>query len=619
MGKKWLLICVVCMAAFFALFGCNQGDSYKIGDGTGNFGSVIDGVKPVFSSLGGFFKDHMTVTISLPNAFAARGYEIRCTFNGSEPNIASWRYDGGEILLPHAQAVRTQFRSGDDNVSVTVLRAACFDSNGDMVGQIATATYIQSSYGIDRFKLPVISLVTDDQNLSYESIGILHPNNTQNKGKEWDRPVHVELFEADGSLAIDQDAAIRLFGGSSRGMVQKSFRITARKSDFFEKDCYDGAGKFHYALFPGRLKADGTVLQEYDSFVLRNGGNDAVFTGADPERATFLRDGLAHLIADEAAPRVDNMAYRPAVVFLNGEYYGLLNMRETQNNKYIQNVYDIEDEAGIAVLSSELDATRGGRYDGTWFYLVQDDGPEGELENFTQLMQGILNGRYTYDEVSRYIDLDNFMQYCAVNLFLCNTDWPHNNVKLWRYAGYSPGQYADAKAADGRWRFLFKDMDLGLSRYVIGTVAENPVELYTRADSDNIRFMLWNYRQLPSMLSGYPSTAEHSYPDSLYLQGLFAFCLLNETFLNNFKEYCRQLAVEIWPPERLVRLIKDSMNAVKWEMEPYMNKNFGTYPWTATTDFSTWQNAILGSDSLLTWTRERSGADGYFLKLVSLL
>ncbi len=94
------------------------------------------------------------------------------------------------------------------------------------------------------------------------------------------------------------------------------------------------------------------------------------------------------MIADEAAPRVDNMAYRPAVVFLNGEYYGLLNMRETQNNKYIQNVYDIEDEAGIAVLSSELDATRGGRYDGTWFYLVQDDGPEGELENFTQLDAG---------------------------------------------------------------------------------------------------------------------------------------------------------------------------------------------------------------------------------------
>ena len=91
------------------------------------------------------------------------------------------------------------------------------------------------------------------------------------------------------------------------------------------------------------------------------------------------------------------MAYRPVVVFLNGEYYGIMNMREFENKKYIQNVYGIEDEEGITVISTEMDTSNGGRYDGTWFYYNQDDGPEGELQQFVTLLDDIVSkGRYTY-------------------------------------------------------------------------------------------------------------------------------------------------------------------------------------------------------------------------------
>ena len=139
-----------------------------------------------------------------------------------------------------------------------------------------------------------------------------------------------------------------------------------------------------------------------------------------------MRDGLAALITQKAAPEVDAMAYRPVVVFLNGEYYGIMNMREFENKKYIQNVYGIEDEEGITVISTEMDTSNGGRYDGTWFYYNQDDGPEGELQQFVTLLDDIVSkGRYTYEEAAERIDMDNFMKYCAINLFLCNTDWPH--------------------------------------------------------------------------------------------------------------------------------------------------------------------------------------------------
>lgn len=180
-------------------------------------------------------------------------------------------------------------------------------------------------------------------------------------------------------------------------------------------------------------RAAGEPLAAYDSIVPRNGGNDSILVGEDNSRISFMRDGLAALITQKAAPEVDAMAYRPVVVFLNGEYYGIMNMREFENKKYIQNVYGIEDEEGIAVISTEMDTSNGGRYDGTWFYYNQDDGPEGELQQFVTLLDDIVSkGRYTYEEAAERIDMDNFMKYCAINLFLCNTDWPHNNVRVWR-------------------------------------------------------------------------------------------------------------------------------------------------------------------------------------------
>ena len=430
----FLILCVVC--------GCSTSDS----DWSGTKNKLNTEVaaiskSPVLSDLGGFYSGEFELEISVPEILKNDAKSIRVTFDGSEPTMKSEEYKDS-ISLPVKTYTKTFFDDPKDDVKVTVIRAACFDASGNLIGKISTATFIQiqngkGGSGESRFDLPVISLVTDSDNLNSRKTGIF--KNPNGHGSEWERPVNVAFFEKDGTLAFTQDAGIRLFGGSSRNLAQRSFRITARKTDYFNTEKYDGAGKFKYAIFPDRLDSTGKQLAQYDSFVLRNGGNDSVFVTQDSSRITFLRDGLVAKITQKAAPEVDAMDYRPVVVFLNGEYYGLMNLREYQNNKYIQNVYGIEDKEGITVISTELDTSRGGRYDGDWFYYEQDDGPEGELESLMSLLDGIVDGDYTYEQVRDKIDTDNFMKYCAMNLFLCNTDWPHNNTKVWRYAGNNAG------------------------------------------------------------------------------------------------------------------------------------------------------------------------------------
>lgn len=597
-----LLLAVILFAA------CRAGkpDSAGTGNPAGQRTEFLHDSKPVFSELGGFYTGELAVTVSEPPAFAGKNYTVRITYDGSEPTRRSEIYNGREIWLPGEHATETDFSGDGQNVKTTVLRAACFDGSGNLTGKIATAVFIQTQEE-NRFTLPVVALTTDPGNLTDSRTGIF--TNWQQKGSAWERPVNVQFFEADGTLVLSQDAGIRLFGGSSRSLCQRSFRITARQSDWFETDRYDGAGKFKYALFEGKKDAAGADVNAYDSFILRNGGNDSLFTPTEPYRATFLRDGLAHKIAEKAAPEILNMNYRPVTVFLNGEYYGLLNLREHENDNTVRNLYGIDDKENICIIESEMDITRGTRYDGSWFYYKVDDGPESELSGFETLLREIQEGQYTFEEAAERIDTDNFMRYCAVNLFLCNTDWPHNNIKVWRYCG-EPGD----GLRDGKWRFVFKDMDIGMGRYTCGMQGDSPIELYTRADAKTFRFMLSSYLTFEDMESGFPRLLENRYPDTLRLQSLLAFFLQEESFRTEFTAYCRRLATEIWPPDALESLIRSAMQAVEPEMRNYLEKTFGSMPFDATTGYEEWQYAVTGADSLLSWARARSGENGAFLR-----
>ena len=541
---------------------------------------------PVFSLKEGFLDGEGELVLSLP-AGAPVSARIAWTDDCSEPAKGSKSYSA-PIPVGREEA--------------TVIRAVCLDRSGSPLGPIVTRTYIRAPEG--RFSTMVVSLTTEKKNL-YGSSGIIdHPTNS---GKAWERPCHVEIFTPEGERVIAQDAGIRVFGGSSRILPQKSFRLVARRDGYYDEMKYDGKGSFAYPFFPGRTVAAGEhageLLEKYDRLILRNGGNDSMqATAADPTAMTLTRDAAANAFIAAHSDKVAYQASRFAAVYLNGEYYGILDMKEDIGDDYLKNVYGL-DKDHVAVIKSELDTTRhcdkhanGGscRFDGVWFYYAVDKGDEGELDGYEAMCRDALSALggsgeemdAAYRALSEKLDTESFMEYAALWLYMCNTDWPHNNLRLWRYTG----EPVDGNPyTDGRWRFAARDQDFNFGRYECLVLPE----IDTRAERDNVSFTLGNYRDGAYAYDG-------NYPDPLHTQGLLALCLHNGEFRAAFLDYCETLCGDA-----------DGLKSI---MDAYRDQIAGEVPyhldrWAGTVDGRlTPEVWMRNTEAMKTWADERPDA-----------
>ncbi|MCL2816270.1 MAG: chitobiase/beta-hexosaminidase C-terminal domain-containing protein, partial [Oscillospiraceae bacterium] len=164
--------------------------------------SDLEEVTLTFSVETGFYNANQVLTIEVKG-----DYPVYYTLNGDMPSASGTLYTEGIPLTCPASSE-----------NVFVVRAAAF-SGKQMLGRETTKTYILSRDIENRYFMPVISLVTDSENLYNAKTGILDPSNVGKKGREWERPVNVTFFEPDGSIGFSQDAGIRLQGNASRGIA----------------------------------------------------------------------------------------------------------------------------------------------------------------------------------------------------------------------------------------------------------------------------------------------------------------------------------------------------------------------------------------------------------------
>ena len=224
----------------------------------------------------------------------------------------------------------------------------------------------------------------------------------------------------------------------------------------------------------------------------------------------------------------------------------MLELRENQNEDYVKRLYGVSDD-DVVVVKSELDTTRacenhsdggGCRFCGSWFFYETDAdaAAQQEMKDWIALCKkaaGAVNAseaeyRKVFAEVESKLDLRNTLEYIACACYLVNTDWPHNNVRVWRYTGEAVDGVA---ICDGKWRFATRDMDFTMSRYNKGAALP---EIETTHTVDMFSWILSNY------VEGYGD--QQQYNDALYLQGLFAFLMRDDTFRADFAELCRTLA-----------------------------------------------------------------------------
>ncbi len=334
----------------------------------------------------------------------------------------------------------------------TVIRAISINAEG-LQSKTMTASYFVDSNIFNRYQLPILSIVTDKKNLYDAQIGIISPNNLRNKGRLWERPIHFEYFDREGKLQVSMGAGIRLHGGATRDWAFKSFRIYARSE-------YDLQNQFEYNFFgdsviPAIVKSGekkGKTISKFKRLILRNGGNEG--TAGD---GILFRDVLTQALMTNTS--LDLQAYAPAITFLNGEFYGIQNIRERQDEKYIEDHYDV-DESEVVIYEFEYDET------GAQVPKISN-GEDSDLEFYQRLLDFVrekdLSVKENYEQLKQWVDLENYVDYQIINIYGANRDWPGNNCKAWRVrTEYRP----DAPyGLDGRLRFLLYDTDFCFGLY----------------------------------------------------------------------------------------------------------------------------------------------------------
>ncbi|MFC1539689.1 CotH kinase family protein [Candidatus Latescibacterota bacterium] len=377
---------------------------------------------------GGFYDSPVTLELSTDTD----NTEIKYTIDGSDPTETS-------TLYTSPIAIDT----------TTVVRAQVFEDNL-FPGSINTQTYFIDVTSI----LPVISLSTDPENFWDEDIGIYVEGSNYNSEdrfsanyfQDWERPIHIEFYEPDGNPGFSIDGGIKISGLMIRKDPQKSFA-------FFVRPKY-GFNKIGYQILPD------LPINEFKSITLRNGGNEII--------KTRFTDALCQNLVKVIG--LDIMAFRPAIVFLNGVYWGMYNIREKQNEDYLSAHHSI-DPNNVDIL--ELDP---------FIHII-----EGDNLHFSAMRDYIknydMNNPVHYEYIKTQMDMENFIDYNVAEIYLANTNWTDHNVKMWR-----------PKTPNGRWRWLLCDLDYSMwqkSHNFFGSITtENTyyVEfLFKLLENDNVK------------------------------------------------------------------------------------------------------------------------------------
>ena len=361
----------------------------------------------LFSAEGGIYNESIQVTISSESEAP-----IYYSTDGSLPSLSGQLYSSPISIN-----------------STTVLRAQVI-SDANLPGSVNTSSYIINS----DHDIAVVSITTHPDNLWDHNKGIYvmgptaspdNPHFGANFWQDWERPIHIEMYDSDGDLAFSQDAGVKIFGGWSRANAQKSLSIFARKSY--------GDNEIKDKIFPD------LELNDFSSIVLRNSGNDW--------NNTMFRDAFITSLFHES---VDKQAYRPAAIYINGEYWGLQNIREKVNEDFLGNHFDLDPDS-ITILEANA---------------IPVEGDEQEyLDLISFINTNSLQESSNYEYVADRIDLENFIHYQVGNIFIDNRDWPGNNIKYWK-----------SNRPNSKWRWIAYDTDFGFDIWNEGKVTWNTLD-----------------------------------------------------------------------------------------------------------------------------------------------
>lgn len=374
--------------------------------GSANAGGGSQAVlpQPEFSIPGGAYTSPIDmVYITMPEGVPDDA-TICYTFDGTEPTLYKGR--GKMLYFPISRT--------------TIIRAKIMSETGNGVpSRSVTHSYI---FHPREVTMPVVSLVTDNKYMNDPQIGIL--SSTVNDGvpnymRKWRRPLNIEYFNADGTQLFTQLGETAVSGVSTREQPQKSLKLYANK-------------RFGTKTFNGSFWKDKPEVTAVKSMVLRSGGNNSM--------SSRINDALVQTLFGTHVDNLDWQAYQPVIVYLNGKYIGEFGLRERSDEDYVEANYDGLEDVELADETSYQTPVSG--------------------TLFQEFYNAYHSSSTTYDDMCELMDMDNFLKSLAAEIYGMNTDYPTNNVSMWRALPLADGDKADAmREAHQQWRWILKDMD----------------------------------------------------------------------------------------------------------------------------------------------------------------
>ncbi|GAB5535914.1 MAG: hypothetical protein Rubg2KO_21630 [Rubricoccaceae bacterium] len=469
--------------------------------GAANTASSSEGIAaaPTVTLESGFYASGTSFEL----ATTEPGGDIRYTLDGTDPMLALTTAQGPFELT-----------------KTTVLRAVTVAPDR-IPSEVVTRTFFVN----ETTDLAVISLVTDPVGFFSDTSGIYVEGTNGITGRcrtrpvnwnqDWEREVHLSFFEPTDTgfeLVMDQGAGAQIFGGCSRIYPQKSLSLHARSRY--------GASDFGARLFPD------LDIESFDDLVLRSSAQDWF--------RTMFRDGMIQTLTRHMD--LDGQAYRPTIVFLNGDYWGIHNLREKLNEDYVAAHYGMTDD-DVELLDIGKGAFRGrsDHYDDLLSILDTQDIRQPDV----------------MAQVAERMDIEQYLNYQVAEIYSANADWPGNNMKLWR-----------PRTPDGRWRWMFFDLDFGFGGNAEGMSGSNTLALATAPNGPD-----------------WPNPPRSTY--------LFRKLLENDGFRHAFIQRMAAHINTTFAPARAIALIDSMQAGIASEMPRHTTR------WTRSASFGeSWESQV---------------------------
>lgn len=453
--------------------------------------------KPVINPPSGWYTN--LVNVSVDNSVNT----VRYTTNGDIPDENDPIYNSS-----------LSFNSS------TVFSARSFANSNYIPSEVVDRTFIINELN---HHLSVFSIITDFDNLWDWNTGIYvmgpnadvnnYPHFGSNFWQPWSKFSRIEFFNKDRIKQFETQVDLEIHGGWSRAEPQKSFRIDS-------KSIYKGS--IDYPLIPGKSN-----ITEYNNFNLRNGGqhgwNDRI------------QDGIISRVVQTT--NIDRMGYEPAIVYLNGEYWGLYGVREKIDEHYVESNHGISsDKVDLLNRDSALVGTSN-----------------HFMKSYDLLMGTPVNDSSFLPLFESRFDKDNYIDYFITQTYIQNMDWMGiawglNNVKIWR-----------PDTTGGKWRYVLYDTDASF-----GYFGQNIYDNYI------------NYARFPSVSS------QHSQ--------IFNRILLNNEFKCQFANRYDDLINTIFQPSNFNQVSNGLKNQISSAIPDHINL------WSSQggglNSFSQWNNAL---------------------------